>query len=111
LAYAAEEADRDGRFPIDVEHLFRGILLADEEIATSLAKVGYTLRSLRTASKAAYANLTERNLLSSERRAQARVPVRLYPAGGLTRFWQEHRGLLVAILVFLLVVGIVYLLG
>lgn len=50
LVYVAQEADRDRRYGIDEEHLFRGLLLAGDATSALLLRLGYTLDAARTAS-------------------------------------------------------------
>jgi len=50
LAYAAQEADHDQRYGIDEEHLFRGLLLANDATSTLLLRLGYSLDTARAAS-------------------------------------------------------------
>jgi ATP-dependent Clp protease ATP-binding subunit ClpC len=53
LGYAAQEADRDGTYPIDADHLLRGVLRTDDSTAKKLAQAGWTLKGLRAASRTA----------------------------------------------------------
>jgi ATP-dependent Clp protease ATP-binding subunit ClpC len=52
LAYAAQEADRDGTRTIDPNHLLRGVLRTGDSTAKKLAEEGTTLKSMRSASDA-----------------------------------------------------------
>ena len=54
LAYAAEEAERDHRYAIDIEHLLRGVIRANDETGPILAQTGYTLSAVRLLSQETY---------------------------------------------------------
>jgi ATP-dependent Clp protease ATP-binding subunit ClpC len=59
LAYAAQEADRDGREAIDPFHLLRGVLRTGDETAQALAARGWTLEAMREASGAAFKQIPD----------------------------------------------------
>ena len=50
LAYAAEEADLDGQFWLDTDHLLRGLLRFPNEAGTALESVKLDIATLRAAS-------------------------------------------------------------
>ena len=54
LANAAQEANRDNRYSICLDHLLRGVIRTNDEMKPILAKTGYTLSSTRKASKQTY---------------------------------------------------------
>jgi ATP-dependent Clp protease ATP-binding subunit ClpC len=51
LAYAEREAERDARYDIDAEHLFRGVLHTCDATALKLNAAGWTLKGARAASE------------------------------------------------------------
>jgi len=53
LGHAIRETDRDWRYSLDVEHLFRGLLLTGDKTSALLLRVGYTLDAARVSSLAA----------------------------------------------------------
>lgn len=54
VAYAVEEANRDNRFAIDVDHLLRGVLRTSDPVKPKLILSGYTLSRTRQFSKEFY---------------------------------------------------------
>jgi ATP-dependent Clp protease ATP-binding subunit ClpC len=54
FAYAVEEANRDYRYAIDVDHMLRGVLRTGDPVKPKLILSGYTLPKVRQLSKEFY---------------------------------------------------------
>jgi len=108
LAYAAEEAGSDGRYSIDVEHLVRGVLREDRSAKRILARFGYTLKSLRVASKEAHTTVPDGTPNSGNGRST--VTVRHVHHARPRPFGRRHLVLLATALAVAIILGIVYVL-
>jgi ATP-dependent Clp protease ATP-binding subunit ClpC len=59
LAYAEKEGRKDRRYSIGSDHLLRGILRSEDPIADKIAALGYTLTTVRKASRLAHLKTPE----------------------------------------------------
>jgi len=100
LAYAVEEAERDGRYSIDVHHLVRGVLRTGDTAAKALGEAGYTLESLRKSS-------VDTNRAIPDATTRAKFKRTLYLRGW--RLWRTRSTLILGIAFLLFVAAIAYL--
>jgi Clp amino terminal domain, pathogenicity island component len=91
IASAAAEADRDGQYWIDSDHVLRGLLTVPNDAADALLTVGLDLESVRSASTTFRRNF----------------PAAPAPVWGRVRLWVDRYKYLMLLVVFVVVLVLV----